>query len=468
MTKAPGFGIVTIFVILSLVIILPLTVIAQEESVVTLTADSLVGKIINGQSVREANGHVRIRQENVLITCGKAIQYYAEKRIEGIGNLRVVQDTLTLVAKQGSYYTEKRVAEFTQGARLTDGRVTLTSDSGTYRTDDKIAFFRGRVVVIDSATTIFADRLTYYRSEGKTVAIGNVKVLLREGNATVYGDSLEHYDKRRYSMITKNPKLVQLDSTVTSKIDTTTGARTQSVRIDTLVVTSRMMEVYQDSTYSVVRRDTVHSDTIRTGRRLVATDSVEIVRSELASRAGEVTYYTMDSLIVLRTKPVLWHGDTQVTGDSIAVRLANRRLSELSVKGNAFAASKSDSLHRIRFDQLTGQDLTLCFKNDKIHRIRADKNAINLYYVYDKGKANGMNRTSADTIVIFFVDGKVDYSKAIGGVEGQYYPEMMVRGREKEYDLPDFNWIEERPRKEKKLVNKDVPRTLEVRGTLDF
>jgi len=443
-------------------VILPFTASAQEERVVTLQADSLIGKVINGQSVREAIGHVRITQEKVVITCEKAIQYFEDKRIEGVGNLKVVQDTLTLMAKRGSYYTEKHLAEFNQGVQLSDGKVTLTADSGNYKTDEKKALFRGRVVVVDSATTIASNTLMYYRSEDRTVAVGNVKVLLRESNATIYGDSLEHYNKRRYTMVTKNPKLVQLDSTVTSKIDTATGERTRSVKVDTLIVTSRVMEVYQDSTFSmagmpsrqvgIVRRDTVHADTIKTGKRFIAIDSVEIVRSELASRAGEVIYYTQDSLIVFRKKPVIWYGDTQLTGDSIAVQMANRKLDKLFVKGNAFAISRSDSIYKTRFDQLTGQDLTIYFKDDKIQRIHVDRNAISLYHVFDKGKPNGANRTTADTIVIYFSDGRVDYSKAIGGVEGQYYPEKMLRGREKEYNLPEFNWIEERPKKEKNLV----------------
>jgi lipopolysaccharide export system protein LptA len=439
----------TLLCLLVPLLLLSLPASGQEEKIVTLQADSLVGKVIDSKNVRYAIGHVRITQGDVIITCDTAIQHFDDKRIDGIGNLKIVQDTLTLIAGQGSYFTEKHIAEFTKGVELGDGKVNLTADSCVYNTDERRAIFRGKVSVVDSATSILANMLTYLRDENKAIAVRQVRITLRESNALVYGDSLEHYYRLHHTLIAKRPMLVQLDSTVTSSFDTSTGGIVNTVKVDTLIVTSRIMEVYQDSTISILRRDTVHVDTLRTGKRFVATDSVEIIRAKFSSRSGEVTYYTSDSLFLFRRKPVIWYGDTQLTGDSIAVRMANRKLDKLFASGNSFAVSRSDSSYTTRFDQLTGQDLTTLFRDDKIERIDASRNAISLYYTYDKGKPNGANRLSADTIVIYFRDGRVDYSKAIGGVEGQYYPEKMIRGREKDYDLPEFNWSNERPRRDK-------------------
>ena len=41
--------------------------------------------------------------------------------------------------------------------------------------------------------------------------------------------------------------------------------------------------------------------------------------------------------------------------------------------------------------------------------------------------ANGMNKTSGDRIVMQFADGKAETIRVYGGVEGQYFPEPMVR-----------------------------------------
>ena len=57
-----------------------------------------------------------------------------------------------------------------------------------------------------------------------------------------------------------------------------------------------------------------------------------------------------------------------------------------------------------------------------------------------------MNKTSGDRIIMNFVEGKVRTIRVWGGVEGQYYPENMIKGREREYEIPGFFLRADRPR----------------------
>jgi hypothetical protein len=188
------------------------------------------------------------------------------------------------------------------------------------------------------------------------------------------------------------------------------------------------MESYRDST-----------------KRLLATDSVEIVRSELAGIAGVAVFFTEADSVLLRRSPVVWYQNTQVSGDSINVYLQFRKLRLVSVMGNASAISPSDSLHPDRYDQLTGDTLRLLFARQALERIDVDNHAISVYHLYEDNRPNGLNKTSGDRIVMQFDRGKVHAIKVYGGVEGQYFPEQMVKGREMEYAIPGFRWYPHRP-----------------------
>jgi hypothetical protein len=52
---------------------------AQDK--ITLNyADSLIGKTINGEQIREAVGNVSLTQNDVKINCGRVVQYFAENK----------------------------------------------------------------------------------------------------------------------------------------------------------------------------------------------------------------------------------------------------------------------------------------------------------------------------------------------------------------------------------------------------
>jgi hypothetical protein len=141
----------------------------------------------------------------------------------------------------------------------------------------------------------------------------------------------------------------------------------------------------------------------------------------------------------------VWYAATQVTGDSIDVFLEQRVLRRAVVTGNAFAASQSDTLRRDRFDQLSGEAMTLLFDERKLAGIVVDRRSTSLYHLYDDARPNGANRASGDRIVLRFAGGTMEGISVQGGVQGEYYPERMVKNREAEYALPGFRWRGDRP-----------------------
>jgi lipopolysaccharide export system protein LptA len=399
----------------------------QTKLIQLIHADSLIGRKYDSKVVRELIGNVQLKHENIYFWCERAIQYVDENRIEAYGNLKVRQDTLFLEADQGVYLGDKKIAICDGNVKLTDGRTTLEAEHGSYDTQKKLATFKTNVKLVDSTTVITAEQLFYYRTEKKSIAVGNVVIKNLENNITIYGGYFENYDSTKYSVIRNNPKLVQIDTTSDGKIDT-------------LIVIGKFMEAFRDTNVSMFS----------------ATDSVVIVRGNLSAVCGDVFYYDKKEIIILWRKPVIWYGDSQVSGDSVVVKLKERKIDEVYVYGSAFVIEPADTSYPERFNQLKGKSMVIKFKDNKIDEVHVVKNAISLYYIFetsDKGdkKANGVNYVSGDSVWIKFKDGKINRIKIIGGIEGTYYPEEMVEGKETSFNLEGFNYIKRKPSKNDKF-----------------
>jgi len=81
----------------------------RKETLVTLHhADSLIGKTLNGESVRELIGNVKLSQENVIVTCDKATEFLAKKYFLLEGNVKVKEDSVVFMGKRGTYSSETK------------------------------------------------------------------------------------------------------------------------------------------------------------------------------------------------------------------------------------------------------------------------------------------------------------------------------------------------------------------------
>jgi len=393
----------------------------QNNEVVILDhADSLIGMEINGEKARELIGHVQLHQGNTIITCDSAIQYLTSQKVSMQGVVEVRDDTLRMVGARGMYYPDGKIAEAFDRVLLEEPGTLLRAGYGKYFVNEKKAYFKTNVYVEDSTSILTADELTYFREDKKSIAEHNVKIVNAKNGITLIGGHFENYKKLNYSKVTEKPKLIQIDKNPKEKTDT-------------LVVTAKMLESYQD-----------------TLERLIATDSVKIIRGDLAAEAGHCTYLTDLDSIILKRQPFIWYtsgssDENQVSGESIFIKLKKRKLETVYVRERAVAISRADSLYTKRFNQMTGQEMILRFADDKIQRVDVNITATSLYYLFDKGKGNGLNKSTGDQIRMTFTDGKIDKINAISNVEGQYYPEKMVKEKEIDFNLPEFNWREYKP-----------------------
>ncbi len=391
--------------------------IADENDVIIIrNADSLVGKRIDGENTRELIGNVILQQREVMVYCDRAIQYPARNSAFLEGNVRIVDDTVTLFTDQGFYNGNTRILDGEGNLVLDDGVSRLTADFGKYFIDEKMAEFWENVVVVDPAGIVYTDHLIHRRDKQLSRATGNVRVVDPDRGTTIYGEDLEYDSESGYSKMKELPVLVHIDTTDTG-------------RIDTLIVKSNIMESLID-------------DDVRT---FIAIDSVEIHRADLSARGTKTIYFVDEDELSLTGTPILWYQDNQITGDSIHVRLENQRLKSLEVYERSFVISKSDIRYPDRFNQLTGSTLTMWFHEDEIEMVEVHDQATSVYYLYEDLLPNGVNHVTGDKITLRFIESEIHELKIEGGIEGKYYPENIIRGREQTFNLPGFDWRADRP-----------------------
>lgn len=445
--------------ILNIIAVLVIVCISDSYSQDKITlnhADSLVGKTINGEQVREATGNVSMTHNNVQITCNRVLQYYDQNKAELFGNVRVVKDTVTITAPTGTYYGNEGKVVCPNGAVLTDPSSTLKANYGVYLFNQDLANFRGNVSVTDNRTyTITSDELDYYRSVQKSYARGNVKVV--SDSAVIYSDNMVHEKLIGISTANGNVKIESDSTIITSGKATYYGFDKKSiaeenVKINFLsenaVVYGNYAENYEKTNYSFIRgrakliqievkeneTDTtfIYSDKMESFRNepehYIAHDSVKTIRNDFLS-SSQVGYYYRDNsgkggVISLAIEPIVWKEELQVTGDSIYAFFKDE-IEDIYVNRSAFAL-KTNTDFAERYDQISGVFMHMKFLANEINYIQVDTNAASIYYVYDTDNPNGANRSDGEVIKLFFNEKNVDQVKVYGKPKGTYFPENLV------------------------------------------
>lgn len=432
----------------------------SQDKITLNYADSLVGKTINGEQVREAIGNVSLAQNNVKITCGRVVQFYDQNKAELYGNVKVVQDTMTIYAPSGTFYGNESKVVCSNGATLTDPKTSLKANYGIYFFNQDLANFRGNVKITDNKSyTITSDELDYYRSVQKSYASGNVKVV--SDSSVIYCNNLIYEKLIGISTATGNVK-IESDSTVITSNKATyfefekKSIAEENVKIDFLnkdaVVYGNYAENYEKTNYSFVRGNArlvqieskegkvdttfIFSQKMESFRNkpehYIARDSVKTIRNDFLSNS-HIGYYFRDvsgngGVISLSGEPVVWKEELQVTGDSIYA-FFKEDIDDIYINKSAFALQTNNDFEG-RYEQISGVFMHMKFFDNQINYIQVDTNAASIYFVYDNNNPNGANRSDGEVIKLFFSYKKVDKVKIYGKPTGTYFPENLINPAE--------------------------------------
>ncbi len=419
---------------------------------ITIIGDSLKGKFIEGENFREVIGNVKITQDDVTITCKRAIQNINKNSAVLIGDVILTQDSVVLKTEKGNYFGNEKIATSDTLVNLKNKSINLFANSGKYDLNTKIAEFKGDILFYDSVSTlrsqklnyekeiekiiavrnvsvadslseIFADSLIHFRISKLTEGFGNVKIYSKENNVTITGNQLLDDKQNKISKIFGDPFLIQIEELSDSTYDT-------------LYIQSKYMEAESDSI-----------------SKLIAIDSVKIIRGNILSN-NDFTIYDQasDKITIFKQKekpvPILWYEKTQVTGDSIYIILDSSRIKNVEILNNSIMISQ-DSVYQFRFNQMSGDSINLKFENGELVQTNVNGNVLSIYYLFDENEPNGLLKSSAQKFKIYFDNSKVTDVKLYGSPVSEFHPENLVNGNEKGFTLPAFILYDNKPDKNK-------------------
>lgn len=449
-----------------------------QEKIELKNAKELTGKIVDGQSVREAKGDVEFVQGNVKVYCNNATQFISSNMVELTGNVKIYQDTLTLLTNKAIYYGDERRAVCSGNVTLRDPNATLRSDNGVYTFNDAKAFFKGDVIIVNPGYRITSEELIYLRNTEESYAKGDVVVVT--DSAVVKADEIDFFSREGRTYARGNVRIDSDSTIITSDTAVSYSNERRSVaygnveinspgnnsrifgkwlenygsrKVTTLAGDAFLVQVEEngkDTTFIACDTMTAFRDSVE---KYVASGEVEIIRGRFLSKSGEALYFRDAGIIVLVREPVVWQDELQLTADSIYAEFPEKKLKKIvaervpGAKNSklSFAVSKNSDLRfSKRYDQISGRSITIDFADDKISAIEVDGEARSIYFMYEKESANGMNRIEGLKLFIYFdKDQKVVRIKVTGGPKGDYIPEQLI-GRYEQL-LPGFILREDIP-----------------------
>ena len=444
----------------------------------------------------EAYGSVRVKQGDSINMTSKYVEYSGKTQLAyASGDVVLIDPDSKLYTdilhfdriKQQAYYNQK-------GKVVRDTSGTITSTVGRYYVNSKKYQFMDNVKLVNPEYEIDTERLDFYTESGYAFMFGpttitsETSVIYCERGFYNTNNDTGYFVKK--SKINYDDRIVEGDSVYFDRNKNFASATNNITVIDTLnksIIKGHYAEVFRekDSVFITKRalaiteqeNDSIfmHSDTLMvTGppdeRIIRGYYNAKMFKSNLSGKADSIhmnqktgltqliNFYDVDAdAFSKKEHPVLWHFESQITGDSIHLisNTKNETLDSLKVFNSAFVISK-DSLGD-GFNQISGKVLYGLFENNELNTIDVIKNAETIYYLRNsENELVGIDKSKSGSIKIFISENQIDELRKINQIGGKTYPEEDFP--EKERKLKGFIWRnEERPRTVDDLFSDDPP-----------
>jgi lipopolysaccharide export system protein LptA len=353
----------------------------------------------------------------------------------------------TIYTELGDYNTETRIAHGTKNNIYQQGTRTLKSDTGYFDDIKGTGKVTGNVYFADTEQKVLMRSSigNYLRADSSIVLTKNAYIAFvtqdsaKADTIWMSGDSLITkviYKKdivplRRPSAqnfsISKNQKVLDL-------INKNSRDKSKPLALparDSLIIS--------------------RTDTSKT-RIVFAYHHVKIFKSDLQAVTDSMSYNYADSVIRCYRNPMIWAQGTQLSGDTLLLKLKNSKLDNMLIQYNGFIAmTEGDST---RFNQIKGRFLTGVFVDNKLQEMFVDGNAERIYFIKDSTGYTSMNRTTNSGIYFKLLDNKL--VRMYGSTpEGSIIPIKNVNAENEV--LKGFVWKpKERPKSKEEIIPKQI------------
>ena len=348
-------------------------------------------------------------------------------------NVKLVNDKTTMTTEHLFYNTHTRVSSYEGQTLIKSDSGQIVSERGIYDVGRDVGILLNRSEVSSGAKRLIGDSIYYDGVSKFGEAFGRMRLSDSLQKAILYGDYGYFDDKRNYAFATSRAHAEEY-----SQKDTL------YVSADTLELVSRPI---QDRRYL----DTLRAKSAAEGkskpdsmmRYLRGYRHVRVFRRDAQAIADSLNYTSVDSILSLYGKPIMWSDKRQLSGDITHFYFRSKKLDCVDVLGKALAIEHIDSVDF--YNQMSGDSLRAYLQDSTVREILVRGNVESIYYMQeeDTKEYNGLNRMKSSTMHVLLDSGKVKKSFWRGPVEGKAYPLEMASTPEVNR-LPLFLWAADR------------------------
>lgn len=414
----------------------------------TIKTDILYYDRLANQAYFNTGGTISDAQ-NVMYT--KSATYFLNtKMIDFVGNVKIDSPDYIIEGPNIKQNQNTKVAEFFGPTTITNRanpKNRIYTERGTYRMETKEAFLNKNSKVFYNDKILTGDDMYFNNTTGFGKATGNVTLDDPLEKRYIKGGYGEVYQKKDSAMMTQSPYAVKI------------------MEKDSIYFAAEKILSYQ-------RPDSMDIKVKKSFLR--AFKKARIFKSNAQGRADSIAFNETDGIMHMYTRPILWSGEKQVTGDKVEAYFNTKteNIDSLKVIGNAFAISKVDSLNlKDEFNQVKGKFMTVYYENNDIKEARVVGNAQSIVYVDDVDQETkqpqriGITLSTCGIIGALFEEKGLQIVSCSIGANSDTYPMSKIEPDKRKFS--DFNWnTRDRIRKWQDILV-DTPDYEEIKYTAD-
>lgn len=387
----------------------------------TIRTDIMYYDRLSNQAYFNTGGTISDGQ-NVMYT--KTATYFLDtKMIDFVGNVKIDSPDYIVEGVNIKQNQNTKVAEFFGPTTITNRanpKNRVYTERGTYKMNTKEAYLNKNSKIFYNDKILTGDDMYYNQLTGFGKATGNVTLDDPLERRYIKGGYGEIFEKKDSAMMTKSPYAVKI------------------LEKDSIYFASEKIISYQKPDSSDATKKKSFLRAFRKGR---------FYKSNAQGRADSIAFNETDGILHMYTKPILWSGEKQVTGDKVEAyfNTETENIDSLKVIGNAFAISKVDSLNnKDEFNQVKGKLMTVYYEGNNIKEAKVIGNAQSIVYVDDENQQTkqkeriGITLSSCGIIGALFEEKALQIISCSIGATSDTYPMSMLEPSKRKF--PDFNW----------------------------
>lgn len=469
-----------LFLLISFTFLCSPSLLAQDKKKIVIEhADFTQGDQTEIPDAVVLSGNVIVLHDGIRMNCNKAYYFTKENYIKLFGNVKMNQgDSLFMDSRYAEYngnrkfaYATGDVAMRSPEMRLTtdtinfdrtiqqayyktygtivNGENTLKSKSGRFIVAEKKYEFRTAVVLTNPKHVLKSNHLDYYTNSGHSYVFGPSTITSKEdfiytekgfydtkkneaelltnsyikhGTQVIKGDRLYYNKPKNFSSGTNN---VRVTDTVNKYI--LEGHYAEIYRKpagDSLAISKHAVAK------TLVEKDTLYTHaklmivTGKPGERIIrGYNNARFYKVDMSGKCDSIHSDEKKGLTQMIRKPVVWNGDSQLTGDVIHIisNSKTEQIDSLKVLTNAFIIQK-DTIGT-GYNQIKGKNLYGKFRDNKLYEVDLIGNAEKIVYMYDKTELFGIDKGKGSSIHLEIADNKITSATLFKKTESEVYPD---------------------------------------------